>query len=106
VVSAVGSVADCGFLMMALVNVVQVKLGRLGCGARGSAAWDVVVPLITLVPAALLTLPPLFVVLRRREMQGLPIVRPPLLRGDAGALTQLADASMARRTGWPLDYQG
>jgi hypothetical protein len=32
---------------MALVNVVQVKLGRLGCGA----AWAAVVPL---VPAAML----------------------------------------------------
>jgi hypothetical protein len=45
--SAVGSVAGCGFLMMAVVNVVQVKLGRLGCGA----AWAAVVPL---VPAAML----------------------------------------------------
>ena len=52
--SAVGSVAGCGFLMMALVNVVQVKLGRLGCGAGGSAAWAAVVPLVTLVPAAML----------------------------------------------------
>lgn len=52
--SAVGSVCGCGFLMMALVNVVQVKLGRLGCGAGGSAAWGAVVPLVTLVPAAML----------------------------------------------------
>ncbi|GJN25009.1 hypothetical protein PR202_gb12791 [Eleusine coracana subsp. coracana] len=52
--SAVGSVAGCGFLMMALVNVVQVKLGRLGCGDGGSAAWAAVVPLVTLVPAAML----------------------------------------------------
>lgn len=52
--SAVGSVCGCGFLMMALVNVVQVKLGRLGCGAGGSAAWAAVVPLVTLVPAAML----------------------------------------------------
>ncbi|KAL6638994.1 hypothetical protein ACP70R_022724 [Stipagrostis hirtigluma subsp. patula] len=52
--SAVGSVGGCGFLMMALVNVVQVKLGRLGCGAGGSAAWAAVVPLVTLVPAAML----------------------------------------------------
>nr|GEV00726.1 Rop guanine nucleotide exchange factor 5 [Tanacetum cinerariifolium] len=29
-VSAVGSVCGCGFLMMALVNVVQIKLGVLG----------------------------------------------------------------------------
>ncbi|KAF8731803.1 hypothetical protein HU200_015741 [Digitaria exilis] len=52
--SAVGSVAGCGFLMLALVNVVQVKLGRLGCGDGGSAAWAAVVPLVTLVPAAML----------------------------------------------------
>ncbi|TVU39923.1 hypothetical protein EJB05_13367, partial [Eragrostis curvula] len=54
IASAVGSVAGCGFLMMALVNVVQVKLGRLGCGDGGSAAWAAVVPLVTLVPAAML----------------------------------------------------
>ncbi|KAG8100226.1 hypothetical protein GUJ93_ZPchr0013g36045 [Zizania palustris] len=52
--SAVGSVCGCGFLMMALVNVVQVKLGLLGCGAGGSAAWGAVVPLVTLVPTAML----------------------------------------------------
>jgi hypothetical protein len=52
--SAVGSVCGCGFLMMALVNVVQVKLGRLGCGAGGSAAWGAVIPLVTFVPTAML----------------------------------------------------
>jgi hypothetical protein len=52
--SAVGSVCGCGFLMMALVNVVQVKLGRLGCGTGGSAAWGAVIPLVTLVPTAML----------------------------------------------------
>ncbi|XP_062188043.1 uncharacterized protein LOC133891342 [Phragmites australis] len=52
--SAVGSVGGCGFLMMALVNVVQVKLGRLGCGAGGSAALVAVVPLVTLVPVGML----------------------------------------------------
>ncbi|XP_052162791.1 uncharacterized protein LOC127779901 [Oryza glaberrima] len=52
--SAVGSVCGCGFLMMALVNVVQVKLGRLGCGAGGAAAWGAVVPLVSLVPTAML----------------------------------------------------
>ncbi|EMS49556.1 hypothetical protein TRIUR3_22188 [Triticum urartu] len=51
---AVGSVCGCGFLTMALVNVVQVKLGRLGCGAGGSAAWGAVIPLVTLVPSAML----------------------------------------------------
>ncbi|XP_010905391.1 uncharacterized protein [Elaeis guineensis] len=50
--SAVGSVFGCGFLMLALVNVVQVKLGRLGCG--GSASAGAIAPLVTLVPAAML----------------------------------------------------
>lgn len=49
--SAVGSVAGCGFLMMALVDVVQIKLGRLGCGG---AAVGAVIPLVTLIPAAML----------------------------------------------------
>ncbi|XP_008801356.1 uncharacterized protein LOC103715495 [Phoenix dactylifera] len=50
--SAVGSVFGCGFLMMALVNVVEIKLGRLGCG--GAAAVGAVIPLVTLIPAAML----------------------------------------------------
>lgn len=39
--------------MLALVNVVQIKLGLLGCGGtrHGYAA---VVPLVTFVPAGLL----------------------------------------------------
>jgi hypothetical protein len=32
-VSAFGSVFGCGFLMMALVDLVQIKLGVLGCGS-------------------------------------------------------------------------
>ncbi|KAL4576320.1 hypothetical protein LXL04_012412 [Taraxacum kok-saghyz] len=32
-ISAMGSVCGCGFLMMALVNVAQIKLGTLGCGS-------------------------------------------------------------------------
>ncbi|MQL69295.1 hypothetical protein Taro_001611 [Colocasia esculenta] len=51
VVSAVGSVFGCGFLMMALVNVVQVKLGRLGCAGASAGA---IVPLVILVPTAML----------------------------------------------------
>lgn len=50
--SAVGSVFGCGFLMLALVNVVEIKLGRLGCG--GAAAVGAVIPLVTLIPAAML----------------------------------------------------
>jgi hypothetical protein len=34
----------CGFLLMALINVVQVKLGQLGCGAGGSSAIMPLVP--------------------------------------------------------------
>jgi hypothetical protein len=72
-------------------------------------------PLVMLVPTAMLiyigiifytfTYPPLLIVLRRVEMQGLPFVRPPLLRGDARAPTQLVGASMAWRTGRPLDLR-
>ncbi|KAG1370986.1 hypothetical protein COCNU_16G000800 [Cocos nucifera] len=50
--STVGSVFGCGFLMLALVDVVQVKLGRLGCGGSDSAR--AIAPLVTLVPAAVL----------------------------------------------------
>ncbi|KAK8288255.1 hypothetical protein V6Z12_D07G114300 [Gossypium hirsutum] len=32
-VSSFGSVLGCGFLMMALVALVQIKLGTLGCGS-------------------------------------------------------------------------
>lgn len=51
-VSGVGSVCGCVFLMLALVNVVQFKLGTLACGSGHSFA--AVVPLVILVPAALL----------------------------------------------------
>ena len=51
-VSAVGSFCGCGFLMMALVNVVQIKLGTFSCGS--SASFAAVVPLFILVPIALL----------------------------------------------------
>ncbi|KAJ0984056.1 hypothetical protein J5N97_002412 [Dioscorea zingiberensis] len=49
---AVGSMFGCGFLTLALVNVVQVKLGRLGCGS--SVAIGAIIPLVILVPAAML----------------------------------------------------
>lgn len=51
-VSGVGSVAGCLFLMLALINVVQVKLGTLSCGSGHTFA--AVVPLVILVPLALL----------------------------------------------------
>ena len=50
-VSAFGSVFGCGFLMMALVDLVQIKLGRLSCGDLHTFA--AIGPLVTLVPSAL-----------------------------------------------------
>lgn len=52
--TALGSIIGVGFLMLALVNLVQIKLGRLGCGAAATATTSAVVPLVTLVPAAML----------------------------------------------------
>lgn len=49
--SGVGSVSGCGFLMMALVNLVQVKLGVLDCKSFHTLA--AICPLVTLVPLAL-----------------------------------------------------
>ncbi|KAF5800037.1 hypothetical protein HanXRQr2_Chr07g0311461 [Helianthus annuus] len=54
-VSAVGSVCGCGFLMMALVNVAQIKLGVLGCESGSAHVYGAVVPLLTFVPLGLLT---------------------------------------------------
>ncbi|WCJ20431.1 maternal effect embryo arrest 60 [Euphorbia peplus] len=50
-VSGFGSVFGCGFLMMALVDLVQIKLGVLGCGSFYTVA--AIVPLVVLVPSAL-----------------------------------------------------
>ena len=50
-VSALGSVLGCGFLMMALVDLVQIKLGTLAC--RSVYTFAAVVPLVILVPLAL-----------------------------------------------------
>ncbi|KAK7312446.1 hypothetical protein VNO77_36316 [Canavalia gladiata] len=50
-VSAFGSVFGCGFLVMALVDLVQIKLGILACSRYTFAA---VAPLLVLVPTALL----------------------------------------------------
>ncbi|XP_022743444.1 uncharacterized protein LOC111294415 [Durio zibethinus] len=51
-VSGAGSVAGCVFLMLALVNVVQIKVGTLASGS--GHAFAAVVPLVILVPLALL----------------------------------------------------
>ncbi|PIM99423.1 hypothetical protein CDL12_28083 [Handroanthus impetiginosus] len=53
VVSAVGSVCGSVFLMLALVNVAQIKLGKLGCGGSRHV-YGAVVPLVILVPSGLL----------------------------------------------------
>jgi hypothetical protein len=50
-VSATGSVFGYGFLMMALVDLVQIKLGVLGCGSLYTYA--AIAPLVILVPMAL-----------------------------------------------------
>lgn len=50
-VSAVGSVFGCGFLTMALVNMVQIKLGVVSCQSFYTLA--AISPLVTLVPLAL-----------------------------------------------------
>ncbi|KAG4989766.1 hypothetical protein JHK85_032749 [Glycine max] len=46
------SVAGCGFLMLALVNVAQIKLETLVCGS--SHTYAAVIPLLIFVPLALL----------------------------------------------------
>ncbi|XVE69308.1 hypothetical protein DITRI_Ditri09bG0141700 [Diplodiscus trichospermus] len=51
-VSGAGSVAGSVFLMLALVNVVQIKVGTLACGS--GHAFAAIVPLVILVPLALL----------------------------------------------------
>ncbi|CAN1150620.1 hypothetical protein LINPERPRIM_LOCUS18103 [Linum perenne] len=49
-VSGLGSIMGCGFLTMALVNLVQIKLGVLSCG--GVYTLSAIAPLVTLVPLA------------------------------------------------------
>ncbi|KAJ0969112.1 hypothetical protein J5N97_021989 [Dioscorea zingiberensis] len=49
--SAVGSVMGCVFLLLSMVNVVQVRLGMLSCGSK--AAVRAVAVLVTLVTTAL-----------------------------------------------------
>ncbi|OMO61975.1 hypothetical protein CCACVL1_23108 [Corchorus capsularis] len=51
-VSGLGSVFGCGFLTMALVAMVQIKLGILSCGSLYSFA--AIGPLVVLVPLALM----------------------------------------------------
>lgn len=51
-ISGFGSVFGCAFLMMALVDLVQIKLGILACGDFYTVA--AIVPLVILVPSALI----------------------------------------------------
>ncbi|CAN1797843.1 hypothetical protein LINPERHAP1_LOCUS21444 [Linum perenne] len=51
-VSGIGSSFGCVFLMLALVNVVQLKVGILGCGSFHTYA--AIVPLVIFVPIGLL----------------------------------------------------
>ncbi|CAN0837746.1 hypothetical protein LINGRAHAP2_LOCUS1889 [Linum grandiflorum] len=51
-VSGIGSSFGCVFLMLALVNVVQLKVGILGCGSFHTYA--AIVPLVIFVPVGLL----------------------------------------------------
>ncbi|AES71058.1 hypothetical protein MtrunA17_Chr3g0112711 [Medicago truncatula] len=50
-VSGIGSVLGCAFLMLALVNVVQIKLGTVACGSQHALA--AIVPLFVFVPISL-----------------------------------------------------
>ncbi|CAN8268270.1 unnamed protein product [Cochlearia groenlandica] len=53
VATCIGSVLGCGYLTMALVDLVQIKLGPLEC-KRGFDTLVAIVPLVVLVPCALL----------------------------------------------------
>ncbi|CAA6656491.1 unnamed protein product [Spirodela intermedia] len=50
--SAGGSVLGCIFLVLSMVNVIQIRLGMLSCGSR--AAVRAVTTLVTLVSSALI----------------------------------------------------
>jgi hypothetical protein len=50
--SAVGSVMGCLFLMLSMINVIQIRLGLLSCGSK--SAIHAVAALVILVSSALL----------------------------------------------------
>ncbi|KAF7120778.1 hypothetical protein RHSIM_Rhsim13G0054500 [Rhododendron simsii] len=50
--SAVGSVMGCLFLMLSMVNVIQIRLGTLACGSKSTV--HAVAALVVLVSSALL----------------------------------------------------
>ncbi|PIA54541.1 hypothetical protein AQUCO_00900833v1 [Aquilegia coerulea] len=47
-----GSVFGCGFLVLAMINVVQLKLGKLNC-PNSNYSISAIVPLVIFVPGAL-----------------------------------------------------
>ena len=51
--SAVGSVMGCLFLMLSMINVIQIRLGLFSCGSK--SAIHSVIALVVLVSSALLT---------------------------------------------------
>ncbi|KAF4371837.1 hypothetical protein F8388_009217 [Cannabis sativa] len=50
--SAVGSVMGCVFLMLSMVNVIEIRLGMLSCGSK--SAVHAVTTLLVLVSSALI----------------------------------------------------
>lgn len=50
--SAIGSVMGCLFLMLSMVDVIQIRLGMLSCGSK--SAVHAVAALLVLVSSALL----------------------------------------------------
>ncbi|CAL5333852.1 unnamed protein product [Camellia sinensis] len=50
--SAVGSVMGCLFLMLSMINVVEIKLGTLSCGSKSTVSSAAA--LIALVTSGLL----------------------------------------------------
>ncbi|XP_044501761.1 uncharacterized protein LOC123222845 isoform X2 [Mangifera indica] len=49
--SAIGSVMGCLFLMLSIINVIQIRLGTLGCGSKSTL--HAISTLIVLVSSAL-----------------------------------------------------
>ncbi|WOH01917.1 hypothetical protein DCAR_0521303 [Daucus carota subsp. sativus] len=49
--SAVGSVMGCLFLMLSMINVIQIRLGMLSCGSKQTV--HSVTALVVLVTSAL-----------------------------------------------------
>eukprot|EP00246_Nothoceros_aenigmaticus_P016356 TRINITY_DN736_c0_g1_i2.p1 TRINITY_DN736_c0_g1~~TRINITY_DN736_c0_g1_i2.p1 ORF type:complete len:200 (+),score=20.20 TRINITY_DN736_c0_g1_i2:146-745(+) len=57
VASAIGSVTGTIFLTLALLNIIQLRFGKLGCDVPWSDRWaeKAAIPLLILVPAGLIT---------------------------------------------------